>query len=388
MVCGMEIHVELNTKTKIFCSCETKFDAAPNEQCCQVCLGMPGTLPSLNEEVVDKAIVAGLATDCKINGVSKFDRKNYFYKDLPKAYQLTQHFNPICQDGRITIESGKVIRIKQIHIEEDAGKIVNKKDKAFVDYNRSGIPLIEIVSHPDIQTPLQAKEYVEKVQMLMRYTNVSDCKMQEGSMRCDVNISVRKKGSTELGVPVEIKNINSKNFVRKTLEYEFKRQVDLLESGQKVIKQTRRYNEKKNVTEPLRLKESEGDYRYFQDPDLQIVFVDKSRISKILKTMPESFDKKLRRYVEEFHLPYQDAKNILKYKKVMNFFDESTKNVKDKRVAANLIINTIFGELKGQKEEFRVGISLEDFKNLLKKIEDQLLSKNEASKLIKKLMKI
>lgn len=387
MVCGMEIHVELNTKTKIFCSCETKFDAAPNKQCCQVCLGMPGTLPSLNEEVVDKAIVAGLATGCKINGVSKFDRKNYFYKDLPKAYQLTQHFNPICQDGRITIESGKVIRIKQIHIEEDAGKIVNKKDKVFVDYNRCGIPLIEIVSHPDIQTPLQAKEYVEKVQMLMRYTNVSDCKMQEGSMRCDVNISVRKKGSTELGVPVEIKNINSKNFVRKALEYEFKRQVDLLKSGQKVIKQTRRYNEKKNVTEPLRIKESEGDYRYFQDPDLQIVFVDKSRILKNLRTMPENLDEKLRLYVEEFHLPYQDAKNILKYKKVMDFFDESTKNVKDKRVAANLIINTIFGELKGQKEEFKVSISSDDFKNLLKKIEDQLLSKNEASKLIKKLMK-
>lgn len=380
MVCGIEIHVQLNTKTKLFCDCSTKFGSRPNSQCCPICLGMPGTLPIINQEAIEKALTIGLATNCKINLVSEFDRKNYFYPDLPKAYQLTQYYNPILCGGQILIESDKIIRIRRIHIEEDAGKIINDGNKILVDYNRSGIPLIEIVSEPDINSSIEAKQYVEKVQMLMRYLEVSDCKMQEGSMRCDVNISVRKKGERELGVPVEIKNINSKNFVRKALDFEFKRQVDILVSGKKVLRETRRYDEKKNITQSIREKELESDYRYFRDPDLPRVVISNQKFIDLKNQSAENFDEKFKRYVNDYKIPYQNAKTLLKYKKVSNFFERSIENVKDKRIPVNLIIGTMFSKLHNEeaKERFEVNISPDQFAEIITQIETNQISKDEA----------
>ena len=272
MVIGLEVHVELKTATKIFCGCSTKFGAAPNTQCCPVCTGMPGSLPVLNGKVVEYAVKAGLATGCKIATYSKQDRKNYFYPDLPKAYQISQYDLPLCSEGHLDIEteSGKKrIGITRIHIEEDAGKLVHQEGKGtFIDCNRCGVPLIEIVSEPDMRSAEEAKAYLQKLRAIILYTGVSDCKMNEGSLRCDVNLSIRKKGSDKLGTRTEMKNLNSFQNVVKAIEYEYARQVSVLEEGGEVIQETRRFDMNTGKTSSMRSKENADDYRYFPDPDL------------------------------------------------------------------------------------------------------------------------
>lgn len=265
---GMETHVELLTKSKIFCSCATSFNATPNTHCCPICMGLPGAMPSLNSEILNLASRAGKLTNCEISKTVSFDRKNYFYPDLPKGYQITQKNNPICKNGFLELSSGKKIRIKQIHMEEDAGKLIYRGDKILIDYNRSGVPLLEIVSEPDMSSSQEAREYIEKLCDLMKKEGISDCKMHEGSLRCDVNISVFKgEVLTELN-KVEIKNINSFKFIANAIDYEIKRQIDILENGGKVEAETRRYNEKLKITEPMRKKETCSDYCYIIEPDL------------------------------------------------------------------------------------------------------------------------
>ena len=243
LVAGFETHIELATKTKIFCSCTTQFGSDPNTHCCPVCIGLPGALPRLNEQVVRFAIMAGLATNCEISEISKMDRKNYCYPDLPKAYQISQFDKPLCKNGYIELSSGKKIRINRIHIEEDAGKLIHKDGDTYVDYNRGGVPLIEIVTEPDFRSTDEAREYVEKLQQVMRYIGISDCRMQEGSMRCDVNISVRQEGSEVFGTRTEIKNMNSITFITKAMEYEYERQIKVIESGGEVVQETLRYDD-------------------------------------------------------------------------------------------------------------------------------------------------
>ena len=290
-VIGLEVHVELATKTKIFCGCSTKFGAAPNTQCCPVCTGMPGSLPVLNGKVVEYAVKAGLATGCKIATYSKQDRKNYFYPDLPKAYQISQYDLPLCSEGHLDIEteSGKKrIGITRIHIEEDAGKLVHQEGKGtFIDCNRCGVPLIEIVSEPDMRSAEEAKAYLQKLRAIILYTGVSDCKMNEGSLRCDVNLSIRKKGSDKLGTRTEMKNLNSFQNVVKAIEYEYARQVSVLEEGGEVIQETRRFDMNTGKTSSMRSKENADDYRYFPDPDLVMLHITPEHIERLKAEMPE-----------------------------------------------------------------------------------------------------
>ncbi len=286
IVCGIETHIELATRTKIFCGCTTEFGGEPNTHCCPVCTGQPGALPVLNQKVVEYAIKAGLALNCKINTKSHMDRKNYVYPDLPKAYQISQYDEPLCEKGYIELDSGKRIGIARIHIEEDAGKLIHEKGYTFIDYNRSGVPLIEIVSEPDISSAEEAKEYAEKLQLIMRYIGISDCKMQEGSMRCDVNLSLRKPGDSSLGVRTEIKNINSLSFIQKAVMAEAERQADILDAGGTVVQQTMRYDEATNTVTPMRDKENSEDYRYFPDPDILRFSIDEEKIEEIRKSLP------------------------------------------------------------------------------------------------------
>lgn len=388
LVVGLETHVELSTKTKIFCSCANDFGAAPNTHCCPICIGHPGTLPKINREVINLAIKAGLATNCQINLTSKMDRKNYVYPDLAKAYQISQMYFPICVNGYIELSSGKKIRINRIHMEEDAGKLVHEGGNIFVDYNRGGVPLIEIVTEPDISSSAEAKEYVEKLQNILRYAGVSDCKMQEGSMRCDVNISVRPVGSSEYGVRSEIKNMNSITFMTKAIDYEYERHVDLVESGEKVIQQTRRYNESSNSTDSMRDKEDAQDYRYFGDPDLVEIILTNEEVEEIGKSLPEMPDKRLKRYVEEFEISETDAQLLTKYKNVSDFFENASKEIKNPKTISNFIIGQIFRsiETESEKEKFDISITPDQLADLVKLIESNKVNMNLAKKTLSKML--
>ena len=367
LVAGLETHVELATKTKIFCGCTTAFGAEPNTHCCPVCIGLPGTLPLLNEQVVNYAILAGLATNCEISEYSKMDRKNYCYPDLPKAYQISQHDMPLCKNGYIPLSNGRKIRITRIHIEEDAGKLIHERGNTYVDYNRGGVPLIEIVSEPDIRSAEEAREYVETLQLIMRHIGVSDCKMQEGSLRCDVNISVRPKGSETLGTRTEIKNMNSFTFMARAMQYEMERQIDLLESGETVRQETLRYLPDENRTEPMRGKEDAHDYRYFREPDLVPIHVTRERVEALRKQLPESPTEKLRRYTEELGLPQADAQLLVKYRRVAEYFEAASKETKSPKTAANCILGPIFSRLstEEEKETFELPVSPEALRELI-----------------------
>lgn len=388
MVAGFETHVELATNTKIFCSCTTQFGGEPNTHCCPVCIGLPGTLPKLNKKVVEYAIKAGLATNCEIAEISKMDRKNYCYPDLPKAYQISQFDMPLCKNGYIELSNGRKIRLTRIHIEEDAGKLVHRKGDTLVDYNRGGVPLIEIVSEPDIRTIDEAREYVEKLQLIMRYIGVSDCKMQEGSMRCDVNISVRPVGSEKLGTRTEIKNMNSIAFIAKAMEYEFNRQVDLIESGEKVIQETLRYDDVTNTTSSMRGKEDANDYRYFRDPDLVTINVPREKVEEIKSQLPELPTQKLKRYVEELGLPEADAQLLTKYRRIAEYYEEAIKDTKNPKTAANFIIGQIFSRIDNEteKEQFNVNVSAESLNELIKLIDSGKIRMNLAKSTLEKML--
>ncbi len=388
LVSGLETHVELSTKTKIFCGCTTEFGGEPNTHCCPVCIGLPGTLPRLNKKVVEYAIMAGLAANCEIAHISKMDRKNYCYPDLPKAYQISQYDMPLCKNGYIPLSNGRRIGITRIHIEEDAGKLVHQDGNTFVDYNRGGVPLIEIVSEPDIRSIDEAREYVEKLQLIMRYIGVSDCKMQEGSMRCDVNISVRPAGSEELGTRTEIKNMNSISYMTKAMEYELDRQIDILESGGKVEQETLRYNETENTTSSMRGKEDAHDYRYFRDPDLVTIHVGDEEIERIRALLPELPDKKRERYRSELNLPEADIQLLTKYRSIAEYFEAACEGVKRPTVVANCIIGQIFRRLENDdaKEKFEIPVSPSDLRDLVLLLDSGKIRMNLLKSTLEKML--
>lgn len=346
-VIGLEVHVELATKTKIFCSCSTAFGGAPNTRTCPVCTGMPGSLPVLNRQVVEYALAVGLAAGCQVNQYCKFDRKNYFYPDNPQNYQISQLYLPICHDGGIGIETEdgkKVIGIHEIHMEEDAGKLIHDEwgDCSLVDYNRSGVPLIEIVSEPDMRNAGEVIAYLEKLRMTIQYLGASDCKLQEGSMRADVNLSVREVGAKELGTRTEMKNLNSFRAITHAIEGERNRQIDLLEEGKPVIQETRRWDEAGGCSYPMRSKEDAQDYRYFPDPDLPPVVIDSAWIQKIRDAQPEMREEKMRRYQEEYGIPAYDAGILTSDKGMADIFEEAAALCgKPKKVSNWLMVETL-----------------------------------------------
>ena len=388
IVCGIETHVELATKTKIFCGCTTEFGGEPNTHCCPVCTGQPGSLPILNQKVVEYAIKAGLALNCKINTKSHMDRKNYVYPDLPKAYQISQYDEPLCEKGYIELDSGKRIGITRIHIEEDAGKLVHENGYTYIDYNRGGVPLIEIVSEPDISSAEEAREYAEKLQLTMRYIGISDCKMQEGSMRCDVNLSLRKPGDSRFGVRTEIKNINSLSFIRKAVIAEAERQADILDAGGIIVQQTMRYDEGTNSITPMRDKENSDDYRYFPDPDILRFSIDDEKVEEIRKSLPELPFDKLKRYVNDLGLPEATARLIFKYRKVAEFFEGTLAEGASVKNTANLIVGTIFSNMdtEEEKELFDIRISADQFAALVKLADEKKINIGVAQSTLQKML--
>lgn len=388
VVCGIETHIELATKTKIFCNCTTQFGGAPNTHCCPVCTGQPGSLPILNKKVVEYAIRAGLAIHCKINNISHMDRKNYVYPDLPKAYQISQYDEPLCEHGYIKLDSGKKIGITRIHIEEDAGKLVHENGYTYIDYNRGGVPLIEIVSEPDISSPEEAKEYAEKLQLIMRYVGISDCKMQEGSMRCDVNLSLREAGTKEFGTRTETKNINSLNFIQKAMYAEIERQTDVLESGGTIVQNTMRYDDATDTTSPMREKENSDDYRYFPDPDIIRFEVPLEKIDKIKKSLPELPFDKYERYISELGLSEEIARQMYKYKHVTEFFEEALAEGASVKNASNLITGTIYSNMSTEedKELFEVKISAKQFAVLVKMLDEKKINFKMAQNTLQQML--
>jgi len=344
MTLGLEVHTELSTNTKIFCNCTTEFGGDPNTHVCEVCSGMPGTLPLLNRSVVDYAIKTGLATNCSITQYNKFDRKNYFYPDLPKAYQISQLYLPICQTGYVEINSAdgstKKVRIKEIHMEEDAGKLIHDpwEDCTLVDYNRCGVPLLEIVSEPDLCSAEEAIEYLEKLKAILEYTGVSDCKMQEGSLRADINLSVRPVGQAELGVRTEMKNMNSFKAISRAIESESKRQIELLEEGKRVVQETRRWDDNKGMSYAMRSKEDAHDYKYFPEPDLPPIEISDAHIEDIRGTLPELPEQKKQRYMNELGLPEYDTGILTNSVHLVALFEKTAEICGNPKDAANWIM--------------------------------------------------
>lgn len=346
-VIGLEVHIELSTKTKIFCGCSTEFGGAPNTHTCPVCTGMPGTLPVLNRQVVEYAMALGLATNCRITQVCKFDRKNYFYPDNPQNYQISQLYLPIARDGYVEIESGsgkKKVRIHEMHMEEDAGKLVHDEwdDTSLVDYNRSGVPLVEIVSEPDMRSADEVIAYLEKLRMIAQYLGVSDCKLQEGSMRADVNLSVREAGTENFGTRTEMKNLNSFKAIAHAIEGERERQIELLEAGKEVVQETRRWDDNKEHSYAMRSKEDAQDYRYFPEPDLVPIVISDEWIAEVRSRQPELRSEKLERYKREFDIPQYDAEIITESKKMADLFEAAAAACgKPKKVANWLMVETL-----------------------------------------------
>lgn len=344
-VIGLEVHVELKTETKIFCGCSTAFGAEPNTQCCPVCTGMPGTLPVLNKKVIEYAVKAGIATDCTIAKLSKEDRKNYFYPDLPKAYQISQFDLPLCAKGHIDIETpdgAKRIGITRIHIEEDAGKLIHDDKKGtLIDCNRCGVPLIEIVSEPDMRSASEALAYLKKLKSIMECAGVSDCRMNEGSLRCDVNLSVRKKGETALGTRTEMKNLNSFKFIQKAIEYEFRRQSEEVDKGGKIVQETRRYDQATGKTESMRSKENADDYRYFPDPDLPLIKLGDDEVKRIAGDIPELPNARKLRFMKVFGLAAYDAEMLISETSVAAFYEKAAVKTQYPKLLVNLIIGEI-----------------------------------------------
>ena len=391
VVIGLEVHAELATKTKIFCSCKTNFGAEPNTQCCPVCMAMPGALPVLNEKVVEYAVKAGLATNCTISRDSKSDRKNYFYPDLPKAYQISQFDKPLCEKGYVEIdtpEGKKKIRLTRIHIEEDAGKL-NHDDYgrgSLVDLNRAGVPLIEIVSEPDIRSAQEAESYVRKLKSILEYIEVSDCKMQEGSLRADVNVSIRKKGTTEFGTRTEMKNMNSFRSIVRGIEYEVERQIDVIESGGKVEQETLRWDDVSGKTFSMRDKEDAEDYRYFPDPDLVAIKLSEEYINKIKEELPELPESRKTRYLEEYKLTQKEADTLTSSKYLSDFFEEATKICKNPKTVCNWMLSDIAKVLNEKElEPDQIPFSPKDLAELISLIEKGTISGAIAKKVLDKM---
>ncbi|ADQ15250.1 Asp-tRNA(Asn)/Glu-tRNA(Gln) amidotransferase subunit GatB [Halanaerobium hydrogeniformans] len=388
-VIGLEVHVQLSTKSKIFCGCSTEFGKAPNKNTCPVCLGLPGSLPVLNKKAVDYAILAGMALNCDIAEYSKFDRKNYFYPDLAKAYQISQFDLPVAENGNIEIETDNGIfniGVTRVHLEEDAGKLVHegsidKSEASLVDYNRSGVPLIEIVSEPDIRTPAQAKAYLSELKLILEYLDISDCNMEEGSLRCDANVSLRPKGQKEFGTKAELKNMNSFSAVEKGLEYEMKRQEELLKEGHKVVQETRTWDEELNKTISMRGKEEAHDYRYFPDPDLLPLEINQSWKKEIKNKLPELPREKYKRFISEFSLPAYDAGVITGNRDMAEFFETVLKDYDDLKNISNWMMGEFLRLLNENNEgPYDSGVTPENLSKMLKMIDKDVISGKIAKK--------
>ena len=390
-VIGLEVHVELATKTKIFCGCSTKFGGAPDTHTCPVCTGMPGSLPVLNKQVVDYALAVGLAANCEINKHCKFDRKNYFYPDNPQNYQISQLYLPICHDGYIGIETDdgiKKIRIHEIHMEEDAGKLIHDdyEDCSYVDYNRSGVPLIEIVSEPDMRNADEVIAYLEQLRMIAQYVHASDCKLQEGSMRADVNISVREKGSEGFGTRTEMKNLNSFKAIARAIEGETARQIDLIEAGKKVIQETRRWDDTNGTSYPMRSKEDAKDYRYFPDPDLPPVNISEEWIKNIKDAQPELQIPKKERYISEFKLPAYDAGILTSSKKLADIFEAAVDCGSNPKKVSNWLMGETLRLLKDRSEDpENIRFSAEHLSALIKLTESGAVNNTVAKEVFEKM---
>ncbi|WP_202080926.1 Asp-tRNA(Asn)/Glu-tRNA(Gln) amidotransferase subunit GatB [Caldalkalibacillus salinus] len=391
-VIGLEVHAELSTETKIFCHCSTTFGAPPNSHTCPVCLGHPGVLPVLNQKALEYAIKAALALNCEISKDSKFDRKNYFYPDSPKAYQISQYDQPIGKNGWIEIEVGgekKKIGITRLHLEEDAGKLthVDGANHSLVDFNRVGTPLVEIVSEPDIRSPEEGYAYLEKLKAILQYTEVSDCKMEEGSLRCDANISIRPKGQEAFGTRTELKNMNSFKGVQKGLEYEEKRQEKVLTSGGEVEQETRRWDDAKQETVLMRGKEEAHDYRYFPDPDLVKMKISDAMLDQIRETIPELPDARKTRYMQDYGLSSYDAGVITASKNLADFFDEANQYCEDPKQVANWMMGEVLGYLNANDKEIEdVSLSPKALGSLIGLIEKGTISGKIAKTVFKELM--
>ena len=392
-VIGLEVHVELATKSKIFCGCTTQFGGEPNTHCCPVCTGMPGTLPVLNKQVVEFAMAAGLALNCSITQKCKFDRKNYFYPDLPKAYQISQLYLPICRDGGIEIdtEAGtKTIRIHEIHMEEDAGKLVHDpwEDCTLVDYNRCGVPLIEIVSEPDMRSAQEVVAYLEKLRLILQYLGVSDCKMQEGSLRADINLSVREVGAKEFGTRTEMKNMNSFKAIARAIEGERKRQVELLEESKKVIQETRRWDDNKDTSFAMRSKEDAQDYRYFPEPDLVPIEISDEWLMEIKARQPELRDEKMARYEKEFDIPSYDASIITSSKHLADLFEETVALCgKPKEVSNWIMVETMRLLKEEEMEPDAITFSANQLASLIMMVDENKINRTVAKEVFEKVFK-
>lgn len=389
-VIGLEVHVELKTDSKIFSASPNHFGAEPNMNTSVIDLGYPGVLPVLNRKVVDYGMKACMALNCQIATETKFDRKNYFYPDNPKAYQISQFDKPIGEHGYIDIEVDgykKRIGITRIHLEEDAGKLNHGKGYSLCDYNRQGTPLIEIVSEPDIRTPNEAYAYLEKLKSIIQYTGVSDCKMEEGSLRCDANISIRPVGQEEFGTKTELKNLNSFNFVRKGLEYEEIRQREVVSAGGVIEQETRRFDEATGATLLMRIKEGSDDYRYFPEPDLPDIYIDEPWKARIRAEIPELPDARIKRYIEELGLPEYDAQVLTVTKEMSDFFDATVGAGADAKQASNWIMGEVSAYLKAEaKEIHEVALTPEGLAGLIKLIVDGTISSKIAKTVFKELI--
>ncbi len=380
-VIGLEVHVELATKTKIFCGCTTAFGGAPNAHTCPVCTGMPGSLPVLNRQAVEYAVAVGLAAGCEITKDCKFDRKNYFYPDNPQNYQISQLYLPVCKNGSVEIETEaggrKRIGIHEIHMEEDAGKLVHEElgNSSIIDFNRSGVPLIEIVSKPDMRSAKEAIAFLEKLRLLIQYLGASDCKLQEGSMRADVNLSVREAGQTEFGTRTEMKNLNSFKAIARAAEHERNRQIDLILSGRPVVQETRRWDDAKGNSYSMRSKEDAKDYRYFPDPDLPPVHISDAWIADIRKRQPEFREEKVRRFQEEYGLPLYDAKVLTETRELADFFEETAKISGKPKKASNWVMGETMRLLRESgREPGRIGLSPGRLAKLIDLIDDGVVN--------------
>lgn len=385
MVIGLETHVELATATKIFCSCTTAFGGAPNTHCCPVCTGMPGTLPTLNEKVLEYAVKASLALNCTVTQRGRFDRKNYFYPDLPKAYQISQLYLPIGRDGKVPITWGdgeeKTIGIHELHMEEDAGKLVHDpwQDLTQCDYNRCGVPLIEIVTEPDFRSGEEVVAYLEKLKETLQYLGVSDCKMQEGSLRCDVNLSVRPAGTSELGTRTEMKNLNSFKAITRAIEYEARRQIELIEEGKRVVQETRRWDENKDATYSMRSKENAQDYRYFPEPDIPPIELSDAYLKDLLDQMPEMAQAKRERYQDQYGLSAYDAGMMTAEKALADFFESCIALGAEPKTACNWIMGQVLRKLKELgREPGQMVFTPKSLCRLLELVKEGSLNRNTA----------
>ena len=384
-VIGLETHVELATRTKIFCGCSTSFGAPPNTHCCPVCTGMPGALPVLNRRAVLLAVRAGLALGCTVSRRCAFDRKNYFYPDLPKAYQISQLYLPLCRDGAVDIGGGKTIRIAELHLEEDAGKLVHDPwtEQSLADFNRCGVPLIEIVTRPDFSAAEEVIAYLEKLKLTLQYLGVSDCKIQEGSLRCDVNLSVRPAGSRELGTRTELKNLGSFKAIARAIDYEARRQIELLEEGRPVVQQTRRWDENKDATFPMRSKENAQDYRYFPDPDLPPLELEEAWLDSLAAAQPEMAWEKAARYQTQWGLSADDARTLTGRKPLADYFEAVVELGAPPRRAAGWVLGQLLAALgaRGLEAE-HIPLPPAALARLIHLVETGALNRNTAARVL------